>query len=406
MRQLLSCLTVALASCWTVNADDWPTYRHDNRRSGVTSDQLDVKKLSECWAYTSPYAPQPAWYGPAKWDAFAGIRGLRSMRNYDPVFHVAVAGESVYFGSSATDAVYCLDAATGKQKWSCTVDGPVRMAPTYADGKLYFGSDDGHAYCLDAASGSLAWKYKPSQDGRLVANNGKLIPLWPCRTGVLVDGGKAYFGAGLLPWREAYLCAVDVNTGSPVGPGLYCKTLTDVTVEGAMLASPTRLYVPQGRSDPMVFDRADGSHLGNLEGGGGVFAVLTPDAQIAHGPGNKTGWITVSGAETRERIATFSGGNAMIVVEDRAYILKDTELEARDRTSGDKVWSVACSCPYTLVLAGDTLLAGGDDEVLAFATETGKLVASIPVTGRAYGLAVANRRLFVSTDTGAIHCFE
>jgi outer membrane protein assembly factor BamB len=328
------------------------------------------------------------------------------MRNYDPVFHVAVAGESVYFGSSSTDAVYCLDAGTGEQKWCRTVDGPVRMVPTFAGGKLYFGCDDGHAYCLDAETGSLVWKYRPSQDDRLVANNGKLIPLWPCRTGVLVDAGKAYFGAGLLPWREAYLCAVDAETGSLDGAGLYCKTLNEVTVEGAMLASPSRLYVPQGRSAPMVFNRTDGSHLGNLEGGGGVFAVLTPDAQFAHGPGNKTGWITVSAAETREKIATFSGGNAMVVAEDRAYILKDTELEARDRTSGQEVWSVACSCPYTLILAGDMLLAGGDSEVAAFATGTGKRIASKTVSGRAYGLAVASGRLFVSTDTGMIHCFE
>ncbi len=406
MRQSIVCLAATLVWCSTAVADDWPTYRHDNRRSGVTSERLDVKKLSESWTYTSPYAPQPAWYGPAKWDAFAGIRGLRSMRNYDVVFHVAVAGESLYFGSSATDAVYCLDAATGNQKWSHTVDGPVRIAPTYAGGKLYFGADDGHAYCLDAASGSPVWKFKPSEDDRVVANNGKLIPLWPCRTGVLVDAGRAYFGAGLLPWREAYLCAVDAETGSSEGPGLYSKTLSEVTVEGAMLASPARLYVPQGRSAPMVFNRADGSHLGDLEGGGGVFAVLTPDAQIAHGPGNKTGWITVSGAETREKIATFSGGNVLIVTEDRAYILKDTELEARDRATGKKVWTVPCACPYTAILAGDTLLAGGNGEVAAYATDTGKQIATIPVTGRAHGLAVANNRFFISTDTGAIHCFE
>ena len=55
-----------------------------------------------------------AWAGPAKWDAYARIRGLRAMRNYDPVFHTIIQGDGVYFGSSADDTLRRLDARSGE----------------------------------------------------------------------------------------------------------------------------------------------------------------------------------------------------------------------------------------------------------------------------------------------------
>ncbi|MCP4644819.1 MAG: PQQ-binding-like beta-propeller repeat protein [bacterium] len=387
-------------------ADDWPTYRHDNRRSGITSETLDIGALAEQWRYTPPAPPMPAWHGPAKWDAYAGLKGLRSMRNYDPAFYVAVVGDAAYFGSSVEDCVYCLDTESGDVRWSFDADGPVRITPTVVDGKAYFGSDDGYAYCLNVADGALIWKYTPTEDGRLIANDGKLIPMWPCRTGVLVDAGTAYFGAGLVPWRESFLCAVDAATGHVEGPGRFRKSLNQVTIEGAFLASPTKLYVPQGRSAPMVIQRDTGEGLGTLEGGGGVFAVLTPDQQIAHGPGNKQGWITVSNAETRDKIASFEGAVSMVVTEDRAYVLSDTNLVAVDRASSNQLWNIAADHPFTLILAGDVLLAGGQDSVAAYAVADGSSAGSVAVDGRAYGLAVANGRLYASTDTGIIHCFK
>jgi outer membrane protein assembly factor BamB len=399
-------MLLAVLALGAAHAEDWPTYRHDNRRSGVTAETLDAGNLTQAWVHTPAYPPQPAWSGPAKWDAYAGIVGLRSMRNYDPVFHAVVADGAVYFGSSAEDCVVSLDAATGEERWSFVVGGPVRIAPAYADGNLYFGSDDGYAYCVRADDSGLVWKYSPAPEQRLIPNDGKMIPLWPIRTGVLVDDGKAYFGAALLPWEPAYLCAVNAATGSPEGPGLYCRTMDHVTMEGAILASPAKLYMPQGRSAPMVFNRENGDHLGDLEGGGGVFAVLTPDLQIAHGPGNKKGWITLSNADTRDKIATVSLGNAMVVTETRSFVLKDTELLALDRASGDTLWRTETNHPYTLILAGEALFAGGENAVAAFDTTDGRCLATLSVSGRAHGLAVAGGGLFVSTDTGAIHCFR
>jgi len=65
-----------------------------------------------------------------------------------------------------------------------------------------------------------------------------------------------------------------------------------------------------------------------------------------------------------------------------------------------------CNAGLSLILAGDTLFAGGDGKVIAYDAKDGKQVWAADVAGKAYGLAVADGRLFVSTDLGAIHCFE
>ncbi len=400
---------VALLACRLAAAEDWPTFRHDNRRSGTTGEALPAQKLGLAWAWQAPHPPQPAWHGPAKWDAYHNLRGLKSMRNYDPVFHVIAVGDAVYFGSSADDAVRCLDARTGKERWVFVADGPVRTAPTFADGKLYFGSDDGYAYCLRASDGTLVWKHSPQPNGRLVLNNGRLISFWPVRTGVLVQDGTAYFAASLLPWKESYLCAVDAATGEPRGPGRFAAKFSGVTFEGPLLAAAKLLVAPQGRVAPLLFDRASGRKFGGLKGGGGCFALLTTDGQLLHGPGNKAGWITDSkvalGAKPAT-LATYPKGNAMVVAASVAYVLTDHHLSAFDRKQKKRLWQVACDCPYELILAGDTLLAGGADRVAAFRVRDGKRLASYPVRGRAYGLAVANGALLVSTDDGQTACFR
>ncbi len=392
-----------LAAAW---AEDWPAHQHDASRSGRTGEMLSAAQLAEQWVYRAAQPPQPAWDAPAKWDAYAGLHGLKSMRNYDPVLHVTVVGQSVFFGSSVDSAVHCLDSRTGREKWSFHTDGPVRIAPMGWEGRLYFGADDGYAYCLDAAQGRLLWKFSPAPDYRRVLQDGQFISFWPCRTGVLVDGGTAYFAAGMLPWKESYLCALDAKTGRVEGPGRFVRKLDSVTLEGALLVSSDKIICPQGRVAPLLFNRNNGAPLGSLDGGGGCFVLLTDDARILHGPGNKDGWIQESNATNRSKIATFNGGTALVVRGNTAYLLTETALAALDRQTRQTLWRQTNSCSLALIMAGDVLFAGGTDEVRAFDARDGRLLWKGAVSGRAYGLAAADQALFVSTEEGAIHCFR
>ncbi|MCP4379698.1 MAG: PQQ-binding-like beta-propeller repeat protein, partial [bacterium] len=327
-RRLLITIAILLTAA-TARADDWPAYRHDNRRSGSTTETLGLP-LKQIWRYDSPSPPKPAWAGPAKWDAFAGKPGMKNMRDFDSVFHVTIAGDRVFFGSSADDAAHCLDAATGKTKWISHTDGPVRLPPAIAGGNAYFGSDDGYAYCVKVSDGSGVWKYHAAPSDRLVPSNGKLISLWPCRTGVLVSDGKAYFAGSLLPWRKSQFCAVDAQTGKDSGPGLFKTISSGEAMQGAPLASDTHIFVPQGRSVACVFSRSNGKfayYLGQRRDGG-VHATLMNSSHLILGPGSSTGWLSMMDIKTRKRINLFRGANRIAIGEKTGYIYKPGNLSA------------------------------------------------------------------------------
>jgi len=389
-------------------ADDWPTHQHDNQRTGFSRDKIDAADLNVQWVWRSPTPPNPAWAGPAKWDAYAGHRGLPSMRGYDHVFHTVAVKDSVFFGSSVDDSVHCLDLKTGREKWIYTTDGPVRVAPAIANGRVYFGSDDGYAYCVKADNGELLWKYRPTETNRLILNNGRLIPFHPCRTGVLVDGDVAYFGSAMLPWKDAYLCAVNAVTGQPEGTGCFVNKVHGLTMEGPLAISSKLAIFPQGRVAPRVFNRADGKDLGDLKkSGGGSFVVVSFDSKIIHGPAAepRKGAIASSDPKTLEMVAGFGKGNALVVSGRTSYMLTDDELIASDLINRKVLWKVPCNFPHALIGAGDLLFAGGEDAFAAFRTKDGSRVCERSVEGKVFGLAAANGRLLVSTDTGNVACF-
>ncbi|MDH3584200.1 MAG: PQQ-binding-like beta-propeller repeat protein, partial [Phycisphaerae bacterium] len=409
MTPRLTITTIFLLGLLTplpVGGADWPTFRHDQRRSGVTTQAIESKELGAAWVHRAPHPPQQAWPAPARWDAYAGLRGLRNMRDYDRCFHVSVADERVYFGSSADDSVYCLDAATGAVRWSFTTDGPVRVPPTVHGGRVYFGSDDGHAYCLDAATGELVWKNGPPESARLVLNDGRFISLFPCRSGVLVQENTAYFACSMLPWEKSFLYSVDAATGLADGAGHYRRELDGLTLEGPLLTAGSVLVGPQGRVPPVLFGRTDGRPAGGFKGGGGSFVCVTPDDRLMVGPGNKTGWITESKLGDRGRVRQYASRHAVVVAGSRMLLLGDTRLSAVDRATRKPLWQVTLPLTYELIVAADTALVGCDGQVVAVALSTGKVIGQWSVAGRALGLAVANGRLFVSTDRGAVHCFH
>ncbi|MCA9212327.1 MAG: PQQ-binding-like beta-propeller repeat protein, partial [Planctomycetales bacterium] len=416
MRRILIFL---LSYCFlpTLAVADWPVHQQNNQRNAKTDEHIDATRLRASWIWKSPHAPRPAWGGPAKWDAYAGIRDLQSMRNYDPVFHVVASIDRVYFGSSADHQVRCLNAIDGSVTWSFTADGPVRIAPAIYDGKVYFGSDDGFAYCLRSSDGWPVWRVAAKPCDRLILNNGNFISQWPIRTGVVVENEIAYFGASLLPWQESYLCAIDANTGEHSGDGQYIHRIDQATLEGPLAIAPGKFVVaPQGRVPPRLFSIDSGKSAVTLGGGGGSFVVVTPES-VLHGPGNKTGWMTASklapeyngdnGKENgdEEKIASFSGATGIIIAGDVAFVQTKHDLSAKNFTSRKDIWTTETDCSLATILAGNTLFAGGTDQVNAYDAKTGKLIWKQAVHGRAFGLAVSNGRLFVSTDEGVVHCF-
>ena len=252
----------------------------------------------------------------------------------------------------------------------------------------------------------LIWKTQPVDDSPQILNDGRFVSLSPCRTGVLVDGDLAYFGVGLLPWRDSRLMAVDARTGQMDGPGCFVQKQVGLTMEGALLAGDAHLVAPAGRVPPHVFEKQSGEYTGQLEGSGGSSVVLTQNGHLLCGPGNKTGWISETDVGTLKQTATHLEAVAAAVIPTRRVFVSRTRLSAVDAANEQTLWDVPCSHHFDLIVAGETIITGGEDAVAAFSLNDGRLLWEVPVQGAAFGLAVAESRLFVSTDAGVIHCFR
>ncbi len=324
-----------LFSPGVVGASDWPTYRADIARSGVTSECLP-RAISLQWAYRPALAPKPAWPEPAE--------ELPRMHS-DNAYHVAIAQGLVFFGSSVTDRVFAVDAVGGDVRWSFAVEGPVRFAPTVAAGRVYFGSDDGHAYCLDAATGTLIWKRRAGPSDEKVLGNGRMISLWPVRTSVLVDNGLVHFAAGVFPYEGLYVYALRAEDGSVVwvndtmGDRSHELEFGGLCPHGYLVASATTLYVPSGRAMPAAFDRATGRFLFFTSPGakrGGTWALLDDNRLIAgvdySGTPNKVVYDAASGARKEDAFAWFAGTD-MAMTSRFVYLVNEEGVYAVDRAA-------------------------------------------------------------------------
>ena len=246
---------VLLVICTTSQAD-WPTYRHDNARSGSTSESLRAP-LRLGWVYTSAHPPHPAWSGPAERAREGYLQRHRVI--FDDAFQVAAGGNVVYFGSSSDHKIHALDAATGREKWSFYTGGPVRLSPTLAKDRLFVGSDDGFVYCLKAKDGQLIWKVRPGPNAEQLLGNGKMISRWPIRTNAMVEEGIVYFTGGIFPHENVYICAVKAEDGSVVWKNDSISEedayRNEFSPQGYLLTAGTQLFIPSGRALPVGFDR-------------------------------------------------------------------------------------------------------------------------------------------------------
>ena len=169
------------------NADsDWPTYRHDNLRSG-NSPAAVGEKLAEEWA--------------------TQLEGKLSA--------VTVAEGKLFVARVDAHEVVALNANTGAEQWRFSAGGRVDSPPSIENGRAYFGSADGWVYCVRVSDGALAWRFRAApMDRRLMAYE-QLESVWPVHGSVLVKEGKVYFVAGRSTFLDNGMrwFALDALTG-------------------------------------------------------------------------------------------------------------------------------------------------------------------------------------------------
>ena len=258
--------TAAWMAVSSVHSGDWPMWRHDTLRSGVTTEELG-EKLHLQWSREVTPA-SVAWPN-------------ESRLHFDSSIEPIVKGKRMFVGSPVEGSVTAFDTDTGRELWRFYSDGPVRFAPVAWNDTVCFGSDDGYLYSLEAASGKLRWKVRgaPEEraDYRQLGNN-RLVSLWPVRGGPVIEKGVVYFGAGIWPSMGVFVKAVDADTGEVKWANGDINYLSKVRIDHNLLAeaalSPQgyclfadgKVVVPNGRSMPARFDPATGELLYFVQG--------------------------------------------------------------------------------------------------------------------------------------------
>ena len=441
-------LTALVTFCVGTAAADWPTYLSNNQRTGYASTDLRLP-LRLTWTHKTQAKPRGAWEGPRE----APIEGheMRHRVNFDDAIQVVISKDRVYFGSTVDHQLYCVDAQSGETVWSHYSDGPIRLAPTLAHGNVYFGSDDGWVYCLRQADGSVVWKMRVGpKDDRLLAR-GKMISRWPVRTGVLVDGEVAYFGAGVFPHETVYLCAVNAIDGSVIWRNDTISEQNagrnDLSPQGYLLSNDTTLFVPSGRSLPVAVSKATGEIIFQEKyswrtdaGGvvGGTKALLGDGQVYAGGPHHFLAMDQGNG----DLGEAWIDGRQMVLAGELAYIMtgqhiqcvdRDAHAEAsqekqkwflkarENRRDAEKLaearrkmeeyatvgirWKFPSEFDDALIATDDLVFAGGMNQVVALDIGSGKPVWQQTVRGNVRGLAAADNLLIVSTDEGHLYTF-
>jgi len=208
--------------------DDWPTYRHDPGRSGVTGSRgpAGLEPVWEAKLLTRPSAP-------------------------------VIAAGKVFVADVDAHAVCALDGSDGRLLWRYTTGARVDSPPTYYRGLVLFGSHDGWVYCLTATDGALVWRFRELPERRICAY-GQVESAWPVSGSVLLADGVAYFAAGRNSFLDGgiFLYGLDPETGrviyrrhlyGPYGPDGFPIITSRIASGVAIDGTKTDILLTDGR---------------------------------------------------------------------------------------------------------------------------------------------------------------
>ena len=424
MTRTLFSIIILLTSWQTSKGVSWSQFRADAARSGYTSQHLPGS-LSLRWVYKPLHPPQPAW------------RAEDTRMPFDHAYHAIIAEGMVFFGSSADNKAYALDAVSGKERWTFFTDSPIRFAPAYWKGRLYIAGDDGYLYCLRAKTGTLIWRRRGGPREDMVLGNSRMISRWPARGAPTIIDDIVYFSAGIWPSEGIYIYALEPETGKVIWvndssgsmlmdqPHPTARANSGVSVQGYLSAADDDLLVPTGRAIPAAFDRQNGAfryfHLqryGQIRPG--PFITLINGLTFSRNElfNSQTGNLLLRGtpgsavADFPEYIVFAKGKSIKGIPRSKPIEEKQTQDSAgklkTQNILSSASWSIACQQPVgaSLIGAGKTIVTGTKNhKIITADIDTKSIIMTADVDDQPLGLAAADGRLVVSTDKGTIYCF-
>ncbi len=169
--------------------DDWPTYRHDARRTGATGSEVPADAS-------------------VRWQVRLG----------GPLTPPVVADGRVYVAAKDEHTLQALSVKDGGKVWQFTAGGRIDSPPTVHGGLVLLGCTDGRVYCLRATDGALVWRFRAGPSDERIVAFGRLESPWRVHGSILVTGGVAYCTAGRSTYLDGGIrvIALDPATGKVV----------------------------------------------------------------------------------------------------------------------------------------------------------------------------------------------
>jgi outer membrane protein assembly factor BamB len=183
------------------SVSDWPTFRHDNSRSGYAKTDIGAE-VAESW----------------KKDFGTKLS--------QPV----VADGKLLLSAVDEHTVYALNASSGREIWHFVAEGRVNSSPTIYKGLALFGCADGWVYALRASDGALAWKFMAAPNRRKLMSYGQPESVWPLSGSTLIQNDRLYCVAGRSMFLDGGLrmLVLEPQTGE-----MICENVMDDKIPGS-----------------------------------------------------------------------------------------------------------------------------------------------------------------------------
>jgi outer membrane protein assembly factor BamB len=431
---------------------DWPTYRHDRWRSGSTQ-APGPEELEILWS--AALEPEAEWPdGPIlhDWREDPFVKS--------PVSAPTIAGDMAFVARGHAREVIAIDTATGSVRWRHGARGRVDTPPTIHRGLCLFGSHAGDVTALRADTGELVWRLQVAPNDERIVAYGQIESAWPVSGTVLVMNDTLYFSAGRQPFADGGILvfAVDPMTGGK----RWVNRIDDIPQKGyyensGLEFDPVDILHQEG--DGFAMSRwlisADGKDVSvdkwnafaHLDTGGG--AAWVPRGAWTYGPRHQHRF---RGEAPRRPLCVYRDKTVLSSLNGSTEIFRrDFESEEEQKFSPKWItgWEAGSTAnkggnpyrtyrlaqlarwttdPYTpqeerkkrlapgvqrhneihaMTLTGDGRLftIHKDGRLKVISTNDGKVVAEETLPTPAWdGLAVAQRKLFLTTQDGRLLC--
>jgi outer membrane protein assembly factor BamB len=224
--------------------------------------------------------------------------------------------------------LYALEAGSGREVWRYATDGRIRSSPAVSGGTVFVGSADGSLHAVSLADGRGLWRY--DTEGRSLDSEAAGFDRRSIQSSPAVQDGRVVFGS-----RDGHLYSVEIETGEMAWrfdhQVSWCITSPAISKGVVYAGSSDGLFV-------QAIDGDTGEELWRTATGHRVFAspaVSGPTVLI----GDHGGILRALHAETGAELwRVMTGGpiqSSPVVSEGRVFVGSDDGLlYAIDGTDG------------------------------------------------------------------------